>query len=163
MPVRMHQGSITELAVDVIVNAANTELQHGGGVAAAIARAAGPALREDSQRVGFCPLGEVAETRAGKLRAQRVYHIPTIDYTTGQRASLAQITAATAKALEKCATSGYRSIAFPLLGAGIVGLDPLAVAHAMRQAIDRFPQLDVVICAYSSRDQRAVSQVWSEE
>jgi len=162
MGVRIHHGTIVNLAVDVIVNAANTELVHGGGVAAAIARAAGPALTEESRKVGFCPLGEIAETSAGRLKAQRVFHIPTIDYTTGRHATLDLITAVTRKALARCREQGYKSIAFPLLGAGVVGLERVAVARAIAQATREFPELDIIICAYGAADRQALEQVWGK-
>src|SRR3954464_7250882 len=69
---------ITTLAVDAIANAANTQLQHGGGVAAAISRAAGPALEEESRRRAPIGLGEAVATTAGDLPARWVVHAATM-------------------------------------------------------------------------------------
>src|SRR5688572_32332309 len=80
---RKIEGDITKVRVDVVVNAANTELEHGGGVARAIARAAGETLVRESHAAGFVPLGSFAATTAGDLDAKVVLHIPTIDYTSG--------------------------------------------------------------------------------
>lgn len=86
MPLRIHQGNITDLEVDAIVNAANTELRHGGGVAAAIVRVGGRVIQEESDRIGWCDLGKAVATGAGALKARHVIHVPTIDYRSGKRA-----------------------------------------------------------------------------
>ncbi|HZV47144.1 MAG TPA: macro domain-containing protein, partial [Thermodesulfovibrionales bacterium] len=71
---RLVQGDITERDVDAIVNAANSHLQHGGGVGGAIVRKGGHSIQEESDRIGFVPVGHAAITGAGKLRAQFVIH-----------------------------------------------------------------------------------------
>ncbi len=88
---RVHYGAVTELEVDAIVNAANTQLRHGGGVAAAIVRAGGREIQEESERIGWCDLGKAVATTAGRLKARYVIHVPTIDYAHGRRASLDEI------------------------------------------------------------------------
>ena len=70
---------ITTLAVDAIANAANTRLVHGGGVAAAISRAAGPALQAESARRAPVGLGEAVETTGGDLPARWVIHAATME------------------------------------------------------------------------------------
>ncbi len=74
MPARLEvqQGDVTKLEVDAIANAANTRLLHGGGVAAAIARAAGPALQAESRQKSPIALGEAVETTAGD-EAERAF------------------------------------------------------------------------------------------
>jgi O-acetyl-ADP-ribose deacetylase (regulator of RNase III) len=115
---RRVEGDITKIRADVVVNAANTELVHGGGVARAIARAGGEALERESREAGFVPLGGFAATTAGELDAERVVHIPTIDYTAGgARISYEDLEAAWRGALAWCHGEGRRSIATPLLGA----------------------------------------------
>src|SRR5262245_41039348 len=68
------RGSVVEQDVDAIVNAANDRLQHGGGLAAAISRAAGPELQRASNEIGYCPTGEVRTTPGFRLRARWVIH-----------------------------------------------------------------------------------------
>ena len=154
--IRLHEGSITELDVDAIVNAANTQLQHGGGVAAAIVRAGGRVIQEESDRIGWCDLGKAVATGAGSLKARHVIHVPTIDYRSGRRASLGDIEAGTGAALALARALGDRSIAFPLLGAGIVGLPRRQVAEAMLRALHEAPDVDIVVCAYARSDKEAL-------
>ena len=65
--VRIIRGDLTEAPVDAIVNAANSHLQHGGGVAGAIVRKGGQHIQEESDRIGYVPVGECALTTAGRL------------------------------------------------------------------------------------------------
>ncbi len=161
MPLRIHEGTITELTVDAIVNAANTQLQHGGGVAAAIVRAGGGTIQEESDRIGWCDLGAAVATTAGSLPAKHVIHVPTIDYRNRRRATLEEIERGTRAALDLARELGCRSIAFPLLGAGVVGLPTVEVARAMLRGL-RDADLDVTLCAYSRSDRDALREALGE-
>ena len=68
------RGDLTESNVDAIVNAANSYLQHGGGVAGAIVRKGGFGIQEESNRIGFVPVGGCAVTSGGNLKARYVIH-----------------------------------------------------------------------------------------
>ncbi|MGD0114925.1 MAG: macro domain-containing protein [Dehalococcoidia bacterium] len=153
---RIHYGPVTEVTADAIVNAANTQLRHGGGVAAAIVRAGGRVIQEESDRVGWCDLGKAVATTAGKLPARYVIHVPTIDYAHGRRASIDDIYEGTRSALALCRELGLKSVAFPLLGAGIVGVPAREVAQAMARAIAEYPDIESMLCAFSASDRQAV-------
>jgi O-acetyl-ADP-ribose deacetylase len=71
---RLIQGDITERKVDVIVNAANSYLFHGGGVAAAIIRKGGKIIQEESRKIGFVKVGKSAITSSGNLLCKAVIH-----------------------------------------------------------------------------------------
>ncbi len=130
---------------DVIVNAANAELEHGGGVALAIARTAGDELKKESRAIGFCPLGEFAVTSAGNLPAKKVIHIPTIVWNTREIISYSRLENAWRKALEFCGKEGLHSVAVPLLGSGIVGLDKEKVRKILKETAEDFHNLDILI------------------
>lgn len=68
------KGDLTEEDVDAIVNAANSQLQHGGGVAGAIVRKGGRIIQEESNKIGYVPVGKAAITTGGKLKAKYVIH-----------------------------------------------------------------------------------------
>ena len=81
--IQVAETDITTLEVDAIANAANTELRHGGGVAAAISRAGGPEVQRESLRKAPIALGEAVETTAGDMPATWVIHAATmaVSYT----------------------------------------------------------------------------------
>lgn len=116
---------ITTLGVDAIANAANTELRHGGGVAAAIARAAGPALERESVEVAPIGLGAAVATTAGELPSRWVIHAATME--PGGPTSAEVIRDATAATLACADQLGARSLALVAFGTGVGGF-PLAEA-----------------------------------
>ena len=72
--IRLVKGDITEREVDAIVNPANSYLRHGGGVAAAIVRKGGAIIQQESNKIGFVPVGFAAITTAGKLPCKAIIH-----------------------------------------------------------------------------------------
>jgi len=131
--IRAIQTDITTLEVDAIVNAANTHLQHGGGVALAISRAGGPSIQEESDRwvADHGPLasGTAAVTTAGDMPARFVIHVAGPIFRDDQ-ANEALLRTAVATALEATRVSGGRTIALPAISAGIYGY-PMEEATAV--------------------------------
>ena len=163
MTLRIYHGSIINLNVDVIVNAANTRLQHGAGVAAAIARAAGPGFQRESNAVTFCPIGEAVATTGGWLRAKHVVHVPTMDLEPwGRIAGPEDIASGARAAIRLCLELGGKSIAFPLLGAGIAGGSRKEVARTLAGVFEEYPDLDILLCAYTGADREAVAGLGPE-
>ena len=115
----LRQGDLTEASTDAIVNAANNDLQLGGGVAGAIRRKGGPTIQEECDRIGPVPLGEAAITNAGQLRAQYVIHAASM--RLGGRTTEENLRASTRNSLLRAREKGLRSIAFPAVGTGIAG------------------------------------------
>jgi len=138
-------GDITQVEADVIVNAANTELIHAGGVAKAIAEKAGEELLKESDQIGYVPLGQFALTTAGKLKAKVVCHIPTICYRMNKKASLEDIEIALRSALAKIQQLNYKKVALPLLGTGVVGLSKKAVEEKILEISNDFPDLEIIL------------------
>jgi O-acetyl-ADP-ribose deacetylase (regulator of RNase III) len=122
MPPRLEvlQADVTKLEVDAIANAANTHLLHGGGVAAAIARAAGPALEAESRDKAPIGLGDAVETTAGDMPSRWVIHAATM-VDPGGRSSADVIRNATRSTLALADKLGARSLALVAFGTGVGG------------------------------------------
>jgi O-acetyl-ADP-ribose deacetylase (regulator of RNase III) len=116
------QGDITEQDVDAVVNAANRAMRGGGGVDGAIHRAGGPAVLEDC--VARFPhglaTGEAGWTTAGEMAARWVIHVVGPNFTAGER-DRSLLTSCYAHALAVADGLGARSVAFPLVSAGVYG------------------------------------------
>lgn len=125
----LEQGDLTEADVDAIVNAANNDLQLGGGVAGAIRRQGGPQIQEECDRIGTVPIGEAALTTGGKLKARYVIHAASMQL--GGRTTADALRASTRNALARAAEKGLKSIAFPAVGTGIAGFSMRECAEIM--------------------------------
>jgi O-acetyl-ADP-ribose deacetylase (regulator of RNase III) len=126
-------GDITSLEVDALVNAANSQLWMGAGVAGALKRIGGQEIEEEAVRLGPIPIGESVVTQAGKLKARYVIHAAAMGpdlVTDGTK-----IRRATETALLRAKERNLTSIALPALGTG-VGAFPLSeAARIMAQAV----------------------------
>ena len=148
---------ITRLEVDAIANAANTELRHAGGVAAAISRAGGPEVQRESLAKAPIGLGEAVETTAGDLPATWVIHAATMEL--GGPTSAAIIRAATASTLRRADALGARSLALVAFGTGVGGF-PLEEAarievEEVRRHLDGVSRLERVVFAVHGERARA--------
>ena len=117
--VEVREADVTKLEVDAIANAANTRLAHGGGVAGAIARAGGPSIQEESNRLAPIGLGEAVATPAGDLPSRWVIHAATMEL--GGPTSADIIRRATAATLATAEELGARSLALVAFGTGVGG------------------------------------------
>lgn len=127
------QADVTKLEVDAITNAANTELRHGGGVAAAISRAGGPAVQRESSQKAPIGLGESIETTGGDMPARYVIHAATMEL--GGPTSAEIIAAATASTLRKADELGCRSLGLVAFGTGVGGFPLDEAARLMVEAV----------------------------
>jgi O-acetyl-ADP-ribose deacetylase (regulator of RNase III) len=116
---RVVKGDLTEAETEAIVNAANSHLQHGGGVAGAIVRAGGRIIQEESDSVGFVPEGEVAATGAGTLPAKYVIH--AVGPKGGDPEGDEKLTRAVRNSLDKADELGVASVSLPAISSGIFG------------------------------------------
>lgn len=119
--IELHQGDITKLAVDAIVNAANEQLLPGGGVCGAIHRAAGPNLAEACRALGHCDTGSAVITRGFDLPAKHVIHAVGPVWHGGGQGEAELLAGAYSSALALCAKHGLKSVAFPAISTGIYG------------------------------------------
>lgn len=122
MEITVVQGDITEQEVDAVVNAANTAVRGGGGVDGAIHAAGGPAVLEDCVRrfPDGLATGEAGWTTAGELPARWVIHVVGPNHRAGQT-DRSLLTSCYRRALEVADELGARTVAFPLVSAGIYG------------------------------------------
>ena len=127
------QADVTTLDVDAITNAANTRLRHGGGVAAAIARAGGPELQRESDARAPIGLGEAVATTAGDMPAGHVIHAATMEL--GGPTSAEIIERATRSTLSVADELGCRSLALVAFGTGVGGFPLTRAAELMVGAV----------------------------
>jgi O-acetyl-ADP-ribose deacetylase (regulator of RNase III) len=116
---RLVQGDITERDVDAIVNAANSHLQHGGGVAGAIVRKGGHVIQGESDRIGFVPVGHAAITGAGKLPCKYVIH--AVGPRMGEGDEDNKLKNAILSSLMLASGKALKSISIPAISSGIFG------------------------------------------
>jgi O-acetyl-ADP-ribose deacetylase (regulator of RNase III) len=155
--VEVLETDITTLEVDAIANAANTMLQHGGGVAGAISRAGGPEVQEQSNRRAPIGLGGAVETTAGRMPAHWVIHAATMEL--GGPTSADVIRRATAATLWKAEELNVRSLALVAFGTGVGGF-PLAEAaeievEEVRGHLASGSRLERVVFAVRGEEARA--------
>ncbi len=124
----LQEGDLTEIDADAIVNAANNDLQLGGGLAGVIRRKAGDAIQRECNDIGAIPVGGAAITSGGKLKARHIIHAASMQL--GGQTTAHGLRASTAHSLRIAAENGLRSIAFPAIGTGIGGF-PLSECAAI--------------------------------
>ncbi len=121
--IRLVKGDITERNVDVIVNAANSYLKHGGGVAAAIIRKGGAIIQKESDKIitasGLVPVGSAVITTAGKLACKAVIH--TVGPRMGEGNEDYKLRKAVRSSLLLASEKVFRSISMPAISSGIFG------------------------------------------
>ena len=158
------QGDITDADVEGIVNAANTDLKLGGGVAGAIRRKGGPWVHEQCNWVGRIPLGEAATTEGGNLKAKWVIHAASMEL--GGQTTAENLEAATRNSLLRAEQKKICSIAFPAIGTGIAGFDTKRCAEIMLRVVAEHLQgktsLErVVFVLYDEPTRQIFEQAWA--
>ncbi|NOX38890.1 MAG: macro domain-containing protein [Calditrichaeota bacterium] len=133
---KLVQGDITVEAVDAIVNAANSHLKHGGGVAGAIVRRGGYEIQEESDRIGYVPVGQAAITCAGKLPARFVIHAVGPRWGEGDEDN--KLRNAVWNSLKLATERDFSTISLPAISAGIFGFPKDRCARIILETIEKF-------------------------
>lgn len=137
---RLVRGDITERVVDAIVNAANANLYHGGGVAAAIVAKGGRIIQEESDKIGYVPTGNAnaVMTNAGKLPCKAVIHV--VGPRNGEGKENEKLTQAINNILKLAQQNNFKSISIPAISAGIFGFPKEKCAKILVQESINFAE-----------------------
>jgi O-acetyl-ADP-ribose deacetylase len=150
---RLVQGDITELETDAIVNAANSQLVLGAGVAGAIRRKGGPQIQLECDQIGGTPVGTAVITGGGLLKTRHVIH--AVGPQMGEGNEDEKLKNATLSSLKVADENRLRSIAFPAISTGIFGFPLDRCARIMVGTTVNYLQhptglTDVVFCLFSA-------------
>ena len=145
------EGDINELHTDAIVNAANSSLILGAGVAGAIRAKGGPSIQQECDEIGGCPVGGAVITTGGNLKAQHVIH--AVGPRKGEGDEEEKLKNATLNSLKVADDNGLKSIGFPAISTGVYGFPIERCAEIMLAATIDYLQGEtglekVVFCLY---------------
>ena len=155
MDIRVRRADITTVAVDAIVNAANSSLLGGGGVDGAIHRAAGPELVFECRMLNGCKTGEAKVTKGYRLPAKFVIHTVGPVWRGGNDGEAEALAACYRNSLLRAEERDVETIAFPAISTGIYGFPKDAAARIAVDTVRAFAATsvrEVVFCCFSEDD-----------
>lgn len=155
MKILVEKRSLLELAVDAIVNPANSSGRMGGGVAGAIKKVGGEQIEKEAMAQAPIAVGEAVLTTAGKLPAKFVIHAPTME-KPAQKTNPEKVFRATTAALELARKKKLKSLAFPGMGTGTGKVNPEDAAKAIIDAIHNFADKEIEIIYLVDLDEKMV-------
>lgn len=164
MALRIEHGDITKYGVDAIVNAANSSLLGGGGVDGAIHRAAGPELLAECKTLGGCPTGEAKITKGYNLMAKWILHTVGPIYNENRKDECEELLKSCYKnSIALALLNECKSIAFPLISAGVYGYPKAEALDIAVSCIQRFAdEMDTVIVLFDAEAYEIAKRNYSE-
>lgn len=164
MALRIEHGDITKYGVDAIVNAANSSLLGGGGVDGAIHRAAGPELLAECKTLGGCPTGEAKITKGYNLMAKWILHTVGPIYNENRKDECEELLKSCYKnSIALALLNECKSIAFPLISAGVYGYPKAEALDIAVSCIQRFADgMDTVIVLFDAEAYEIAKRNYSE-
>lgn len=163
MQIGVWRGDITTLAVDAVVNAANTSLVRGSGVCGAIFGAAGPALDDACAAIGSCATGDAVATPGFGLSARWVIHTVGPVWHGGGSGEAEQLASCYRRVVEVAGDLGARSVAIPAISTGVYGYPPDAAAQTAISALRSIPEGaavdEVVLVAFDAATERRYEEL----
>ena len=159
------RGDLTDMDVDAIVNAANNDLQLGGGVAGAIRRRGGEEIQRECDEIGPVPVGAAAITTGGHLKARHVIHAASM--ALGGSTTPNALRSSVAQSLKIAGQHRLTSIAFPAVGTGIAGFPMRECAQIMLEETKRYLQEQtsvekIYFVLFDERALRVFEEVWRD-
>ena len=159
--IELLQGDITQIAVDAIVNAANSALMGGGGGDGAIHRAGGPAILEACRKIGHCRTGEAVVTTAGNLPARFVIHTVGPVWNGGRQREPELLANCYRNSLLRAVENGCHSVAFPNISTGVYRFPKAAAAQIAVDTVRAFLAQDtqlekVLLVCFDAENYRLV-------
>lgn len=164
MSLKIEKGDITKYEVDAIVNAANSSLLGGGGVDGAIHRVAGPELLAECRTLGGCPTGEAKITKGYNLMAKWILHTVGPIYNENRKNECEYLLRSCYKnSIALALLNECKSIAFPLISAGVYGYPKAEALDIAVSCIQRFAdEMDAVIVLFDAEAYEIAKRNYSE-